>query len=50
VDVDVDVVGAAEAMMISMAAHTSLLPTTIELVGKPLSTDYITHSMTVGVS
>jgi hypothetical protein len=48
--VDVDVVGVAEAMMMSMAAHTSSLLTAIELVEKPLSADYTTHSTTVGVS
>jgi hypothetical protein len=36
VDVDVDAVGVTEAMMMSMATHTSLLLTAIELVGKPL--------------
>jgi hypothetical protein len=48
VDVDVDVVGVAEAMMMSMVAHTSLLLVAIELVGKTPSANYFTHPMTVG--
>jgi hypothetical protein len=47
---DVDVVGAAEGIMMSMAAHKSLLLAAIELVVKPLSANYSTHSTTVGAS
>jgi hypothetical protein len=47
---DVDVVGNTDAIMMSIAAQTSSLLTVIELVGKPLSADYTTHSTTVGVS
>jgi hypothetical protein len=45
-DVDMDVMGAAEAMMMSMVAHTSSLLIAIELVKKPLLVDCTTHSTT----
>jgi hypothetical protein len=46
---DVDAVGVVEGMMMSMTAHTSSLLAAIELVGKPLSANYSTHSRIVGV-
>jgi hypothetical protein len=49
IDVDVDVMGAATAMMMSMVAHTSSLLTIIELVEKPLSGDCSTPSTKQGV-
>jgi hypothetical protein len=49
-DVDVDIMGATEGMMMSIVSHTSSLLAAIELVRKSQSADYSIHSTTVGAS